>query len=105
VSLGTAQGRSTLLLGPPGCGKTVFMRVLSQRLKGCDALNVAGQVGVRGVQELHTRGLPISHWPAQFIMNPQPSAAEANILSWRAAALIRCNKCHVPEPLAVIGAV
>ena len=41
-------GRATLLLGPPGCGKTALMRVLGARLEGCGALDVAGQVLYNG---------------------------------------------------------
>lgn len=39
-----SQGRTTLLLGAPGCGKSTLMRVLADRLRGCGALNVQGQV-------------------------------------------------------------
>jgi hypothetical protein len=34
------QGRCTLLLGPPGSGKTTFLKVLGNRLRGCNRLQV-----------------------------------------------------------------
>eukprot|EP00878_Enallax_costatus_P044792 GHUV01053539.1.p1 GENE.GHUV01053539.1~~GHUV01053539.1.p1 ORF type:complete len:186 (+),score=28.33 GHUV01053539.1:313-870(+) len=34
-------GRCTLLLGPPGSGKTTFLKVLGNRLRGCSRLQVS----------------------------------------------------------------
>ncbi|WIA42005.1 hypothetical protein OEZ86_009302 [Tetradesmus obliquus] len=41
-------GRCTLLLGPPGSGKTTFLRVLGNRLRGCNRLQVSGSILYNG---------------------------------------------------------
>jgi ABC-type hemin transport system ATPase subunit len=38
------KGRCTLLLGPPGSGKTTFLKVLGNRLRGCNRLKVGSAV-------------------------------------------------------------
>ena len=43
------QGRLTLLLGPPGAGKTVFLQMLAGRIKPSKYLRVGGTVCYNGV--------------------------------------------------------
>ena len=42
-------GRMTLILGPPSCGKTTFMKLLAGRLKKSSERNVSGTVKYNGV--------------------------------------------------------
>ena len=43
------QGRITLLLGPPGSGKSAFMQVLAGRMKASGFLRVSGDLRYNGV--------------------------------------------------------
>ena len=42
------QGRLTLLLGPPGCGKSSYLKVLSGRFKNSESLQVGKRKGGLG---------------------------------------------------------
>lgn len=44
------QGRCTLLLGPPGSGKTTFLKVLGNRLRGCNRLKVREHYACRTIE-------------------------------------------------------
>ena len=42
------QGRTTLLMGPPGAGKTVFLKMLAGRFKPSADLRISGSVKYNG---------------------------------------------------------
>ncbi len=42
------QGRTTLLMGPPGAGKTVFLKMLAGRFKPSADLRMSGSVKYNG---------------------------------------------------------
>ena len=42
------QGRITLLMGPPGSGKSVFLKTLGGRMKPCKELRMEGSIKYNG---------------------------------------------------------
>lgn len=89
------QGRTTLLLGAPGCGKSTLMRVLANRLRGCGALNVQGQVRQgRGYQ------MRFAVWSAATPLNMHRQATPSAALRVRLPRQVLYNG-HSKDEIAV----